>query len=251
MSNIQDDLDQMLQAPDQTSASPAQNEGQGDDLTQSQPSPEENEFNSLSGSAKDRFKKLYQRVREAEGKLQTQQSYVPPPPPPGRFQRNPEVDDAVRKLSEVGIATDEKVDQKLANSLNQIRWEYEQKRLESRYDGSRIVNGIAEPQYVQDEVEDFIRTHPQYSQTPAEVVFKHIMFPDEFMSLEMAKRGTKVGKTSTLKPTGVSREATDGPDKLESLMDRINPAKYPDALQYYDEHHDEIEQAVKQLTPQG
>lgn len=244
MSNIPDELDQMLQGSDQTPASPAQIGGQGDDLTQDNPvgqqTPEEIEFNKLSGSAQERIRKLVQRAREAEEK--SQNTFSPPPPPPGfaNLQRNPEVDDAVRKLSEVGIATDEKVDKKLSEGLNQMRWEYEQKRLESRYDGSK-----GEPQYVQEEVEDYIRKHPQYNAYAAEDVFRFKMFPDEFTNLELNKRSSKTGQTSTLRPT----KGVQGGDQnsIESLMDRIDPQKHSDALQYYDEHLNEINDAIKSM----
>lgn len=241
-----DDLDVMLQGQDQAQASQAQKEGQGDDSTQGQPieqqTPEEIEFNNLSGSAQERIKKLVQDKRDLSQRLtnlERQGGFVPPAP--GSTYRTPEVEDAVRKLSDVGLATKDEVTKTVDERLNVLRWEQEQARLEGKYDGS---NG---PQYVREEVEDFIQSHPQYRGYAAEDVFRDKMFRDDFIDLELSKRGSKTGRSSTLKPT--SRAASTEPSLTpEYIADRTDLKKYPDALEWQEEHRHEIDKVLSQMS---
>lgn len=243
-----DDIDQMLQGSDQAPASPAQNDGQpiddGTGQPASQQTAEEVDFNKLSGSARDRFRTMAKAKRDLEERLTNLermggQQYVPPAP--GSQFQNPDVQDAVRKLSDVGMATKDDVQRTMDERLNVLRWEQEQMRLESKYGG---VNG--EPQYVREEVEDFIKSHPQYGGYAPEDVFKMKMFPDEFMNLELSKRGTKTGKSQTLKPTSrmVSQDQGLTP---EYIADRTDIKKYPDALEWQEEHRQEIDKVLSQM----
>lgn len=242
MNPNQDDLDRMLQGDDQGPASPAQTEDQGDPTqTVEQQSPEEVEFNSLTGSTQDRIRQLAKSKRELQ--IQLEQSRNAPqgfvPPAPNSNFRDPQEEAAIQTLSNKGIATDEKVDKKLSEGINAVRWEFEQGRLESKWHGQSDT-----PQYVREEVESFIQAHPQYRAVPPEVVFKSFMFPDEFLDFEIKKRGTKTGQTSTLRPTKqpVAQEGMT-PEYIEQRLQQ------PDGRQWYDEHLDEINNVLKNMSP--
>ncbi len=238
-----DDLDAMLQADD-PAASQAQTD-QGTDTTQStqtvvQQSPEEVEFNSLSGNAQARFKKAYSLLQEKERKIAELEakSYVPPAP----NLQTPGTQDALRTLANLGVATDEKVDTKINNSFNQLRWELEMQKLESSYDGSK-----GEPQFVREEVETFIQQHPQYSGYSAEDVYRYKMFPEEFKNLDLQKGSPKTGQSTTLRPTKAAMgEETMSP---EYIAERTDVNKYPDAKEWYNENIDKINEVLSRMTP--
>ena len=236
-----DDLDKMLDGNDNPSVSSAQDGSQQVDSIQGNPieqQPEEVEFNKLSGSARDRIKAIWARAREAEEALEaersTRQTYVPPAP---ASNLAPDQETAIKTLEKFGISTDSKVDQKLAQVQNQILWNFEQQRLEEKYTGEND-----EPQYVREEVEDYIRKHPQYAGYAAEDVFKYKMFPDEFENLKTP--GTPK-RTSTLKPTKAQvMDETLTPEYIEERL------KQPDGQQWYTDHLDEINNVVKNHTLQ-
>lgn len=228
----------MLQGDDTTPASPAQTEGQPIE----QQSDEEVEFNSLSGSAQERVRELVRRAREAELEKerlssQHQNSYVPPAP----NTLAPDQRQAIETLSQFGIATDDKVEKKVAETFNQIRWEMENQRLASKYAGS---NG--EPQYVREEVEDYIRNHPQYSGYAPEDVFRYKMYPDEISRWESESKGTpQRSRTSSFRPTKSQSQSSNAitPENVEEMVKSHDQ-------DWYDEHIEEINKAVAQHTGQ-
>ena len=148
-----DDLDAMLQGNDNPSASSAQGSQQGDSTQVNpieQPTEEEVEFNKLDGKSQDRFKAIWARAREAEAKLEAErQTRVAQQPAAPGLQ--PDQKTAIETLHKLGLETADSVDAKLAAVQNQLRWDNEQQKLESKYTGR---NG--EPQYVREEVEDYI-----------------------------------------------------------------------------------------------
>lgn len=230
----------MLQGDDTPPASPAQTEGQQTDPSQvSQPleqqTEEEVEFNRLSGSSQERIRELVRRARDAENKLGSiQPAYVPPAP----NTLAPDQRQAVETLAQFGIATDDKVDRKISEGVNTIRWEMENQRLQQKYSGS---NG--EPQYVREEVEDYIRNHPQYQGYAAEDVFKYKMFPDEFSNLDMQRTAPTRTRTSSLRPTKQqSRQDALTPEFIEERL------KASDGQQWYDDNLDEINKVVANHT---
>ncbi len=234
-----DPLDQMIQGGEPAS-NPIENKGQQgvDEIKPLSQTEEEVEFNKLSGSSQERFRDMFRRARTAEERnsiLEQGRAYVPPAP----NTLQPDQKQALETLSQFGVATDEKVDQKLAENFNVLRWELENQRLESKYSGQ---NG--EPKYSKDEVEDFIRTHPQYRGYAPEDVFTYKMFPDEFRNLELQNAGTKVGRSSTLRPTKVV-ETTSAitPDNVEEMVRTHSP-------QWYEEHLEEINSAIGGWTRQ-
>lgn len=228
-----DDLDALLQGDEQTSASQAGSDVQQNDSNQVRPleqqSEEEVEFNRLSGSTQERIRELAKRARDAELRVNTP-AYVPPAP-----MTTPDQRQALETLSNFGVATDEKVNRVVDEKLNTLRWENEQGRLESKYSGQ---DGT--PTYVREEVEDYMRKHPQYSATPPELVFKGVMFPDEFSNVDTKSRT----RTSTLRPTKAQLStAAINPDNVEELVSK-------NSQQWYEEHLDEINAAVSQHTRQ-
>lgn len=229
---LQDDNPGASSAQDGQQNAPAQVQPTG------QQSEEEVEFNRLSGSAQDRFKDVWARAREAEEALAAEraarQTYVPPAPGNNML---PDQKTAIETLSNFGIATDDKVDRKVSQATNQILWNMEQQRLEGKYTGEK-----GEPQYVREEVEDYIRKHPQYAGYAAEDVFKYKMFPSEFEN--MGTTGTP-RKSSTLRPTKAQvMDETLTPEYIEERL------KQPDGQQWYQDHLDEINNVVKNHTLQ-
>lgn len=239
--NQQDDLDRMLQGDDQASDSQAGTDDQGSDDNQNQTDPEAVEFNSLNGSTQDRIRKLARDKKELAEKLQSfqQNPFAAVPPAPNSGFRDPQEEAAIQTLADKGIATDEKVNKIVDSKYNEIRWELEQNKLESKYTGAQ-----GEPQYVREEVEAFIQTHPQYRGYAAEDVFRHKMFSDEFLNVELQKRGTKTGRTQTLRPTkaAVAQEGMT-PEYIEQRLQQ------PDGRQWYDEHLTEINAALSKMNP--
>lgn len=245
-----DELDVMLQGDTTPLASQAQIDGQENDSAQGNPAeqqtPEEIEFNSLPGSTQDRIKKLARDKRELSQRLETlermsgQPNGFVPPAPNSNFT-SPEEEAAIRTLSQKGLATKDDVRAELDERVNALRWEQEQNRLESMYTGSK-----GEPQYVREEVEDFIKSHPQYRGYAAEDVFRYKMFPTEFQNLELERRGTKTGRSQTLKPTSRASSEEQGITP-EFIAERTDIKKYPDALEWQEEHRQQIDAVLARM----
>lgn len=238
-----DDLDAMLQGADQPPASPAQTtEGQQDDATQQ--TPEEVEFNSLTGSTQDRIKKLIRRAQDAEAKSVSGETRVVPPPP-ANFQ-NPETKVALEQLANAGVTTDEKLESKLNERENRLLWNFEMNRLESKYDGSK-----GEPKFVRDEVEDFMRTHQNLVAYAPEDVFRFKMFNDEFSNLERQTTSPKTGQTSTLRPSKANvQDEAMSPERIEETLQNPNMT-LEQKQQWYDANLDKINAALERMVPPG
>lgn len=234
MSKMADDIDAMLQGEDQkpdlvsqtedknTVPNPIENGGQ---------TPEEVDFfNSLKGSSQERFKEMYYEKKVAEDKLRELQEganrIVPPPP----TQFNPDVKQAVSKLDEVGIATKEYTDNKINATLNQLRFDAELNRLESKYDGDNN-----EPKFSREEYQQFINTNPVYQNYLPEDVYKK-MFADELSNLPMK---TTPQRSSSLKPTKTS--VKDGEITPEEIEERL---KEPDGQKWYEQNLDKINKVL-------
>lgn len=236
MNPNQDDLDRMLQGTDQDLDSPAQTDDQGDTTKVEQQSPEEIEFNNLTGSTKERIRQLARDKRELTQRLEQQTNTVVPPAPNSNF-RDPQEEAAIRTLADKGIALTTDVRKTVDESVNAMRWEFENGRLESKWNGQE-----GTPSYVREEVESFIQSHPQYRTVPPEVVFKSFMFPDEFLDYEIKKRGNKTPSSTTFRPTkqAVAQEGMT-PEYIEQRLQQ------PDGRQWYDEHLDEINAVLQKM----
>lgn len=238
MNPNQDDLDRMLQGDDQPVDSPAQTDGQEDATKVEQQSSEEVEFNSLTGSTKDRIRQLARRAREAEQRLEQfpANNMIVPPAPNSNF-KDPQEEAAIRTLADKGIALTSDVRKTVDESVNAMRWEFENGRLESKWHGQE-----GTPSYVREEVESFIQSHPQYRTVPPEVVFKQFMFSDEFLDYEIKRRGNKTGQSTTFRPTkqAVAQEGMT-PEYIEQRLQQT------DGRQWYDEHLDEINAVLQKM----
>lgn len=220
-----DNLDQMLQGADDQS--PASQSVTGDQTVVT-PTPEEVEFNSLTGNTQERIREIIRQKNDALAQAQ-QPAYVPPAP---LTQSNPDVQDAVRKLSEVGIATKDDVNSALDQRLNAIRWEQEMEKLSNKYPGEGN-----SPQFDKTEVEDYIRSHPQFLNYAPEDVFKFKMHePDEFGGQTTTKRSSSLRPTKTAAPQNAMT--------VEFIADRTDSAKYPDAREWQEEHKAEIDKVL-------
>lgn len=237
MNPNQDDLDKMLQGDDQPVDSPAQTDGQEDTTKVEQQSSEEVEFNSLTGSTKERIRQLAREKRELQQRLEQQQNTYVPPAPGSNF-KDPQEEAAIRTLADKGIALTSDVRKTVDESVNAMRWEFENGRLEGKWHGQE-----GTPSYVREEVESFIQSHPQYRTVPPEVVFKQFMFQDEFLDYEIKKRGNKTGQSTTFRPTkqAVAQEGMT-PEYIENRLQQ------PDGRQWYDEHLDEINAVLKNMS---
>ena len=231
-----DDLDAMLQGEDTPSASQAGNQGQQDDSIQriEQQTDEEVEFNKLSGSAQDRIREIIRQKNDALERANSNPSYIPPAP----NSVAPDQKQAIETLSSFGIATDDKVERKVAEGINQVRWELLNVNLQQKYPGT---NG--EPKYDSVEVEDYMRSHPQYQYYNPEDVFKYKMYPDEFANLSTQQQTRP--RTQSLKPNKAqTRQDALTPEYIEERL------KQPDADEWYDSHKDEINKVVYNHTQQ-
>lgn len=243
-----DDIDAMLQGQtDQDPASQAQTDDQLDGGGQQQPQPtlEEVEFNKLTGSTQDRIRRLVKDKREALQRAEQLESMTRsvPPPPPNYASTSPEVQDAVRRLSDVGIATKDQVKAEINETIAGLRFENEMQRLESAYKGSK-----GEPQFVREEYEDYVRTHPQYSNYAPEDVFRFKMFRDEFLNMELSGRQSSFsGDVNTLRPTrtSVHKESLTP----ETIEEKLSTLKGSARQQWYDDHKDEINEVLGRQNP--
>jgi len=233
-----DDLDAMLSQGNETPAptSKVENGSQIDapDVGQSE---EEVEFNKLSGNAQERFRQISRKAREASDEAQQYKNMlktVPPPPPQGN-EPNPDVQQAVRKLHDVGIATQDDVQNTVAAGFQQLRYEAEMQRLSEKYTGEDN-----KPKFDRSEYEEYLKDNPTYQNYFPEDTFKKVMFEDEFYGTGSAP---SVKTSQTLKPTKTSSgqketmTAEDAEQKLASLPPE-------DRQKWYADHFDEIQKAV-------
>lgn len=242
-----DDIDTMLQSEEERthSASPAGNKTQVDDSTDpnvgsEQQTPEEIEWNSLKGGTRTRIEKILEekRIAETERDALKTARFVPPPPPMYANQPNPDVQDAVRKLSDVGIATDDKVERKINESLGALRYEYELERLGSKYSGND-----GRPAFSRSEYEDYISRHAEYrGYLPEDVYGK--MYSEELRDWEFQNLNSKQSSGSkTLRPMRTT--STEEPLSPEVIEQRL---KEPDGAKWYDKNIDKINAILGRMS---
>jgi hypothetical protein len=238
--NMADDIDAMLRG-DETPAptSQVENGSQIDAPDEGSLSEEEVEFNKLTGSTQERIKKLVRDKREAMEKLSMYENAMRtvPPPPPTNNELNPDVQQAVQKLSEVGIATDEKVDAKIAQTLSALRYEQEMARLASIYTGADN-----KPAFDRAEYEEFIRENPVYANYYPEDTFRMKMFPDEFANSSAPEH---VSAPKTLKPTRTSQnQETFTPEYIE---EKLKSLPVEERKQWYIDNLSEINATLSKM----
>jgi uncharacterized phage infection (PIP) family protein YhgE len=232
-----DDLDAMLDGQETPApASQAQNGSQIDKPDEGEQSEEEVEFNKLSGNTQDRIRQLSRRVREVSEKNQQYESMLKTVPPPAPSNEpNADVQQAVRKLSEVGIATKEDVQNTVAAGFQQLRYEAEMQRLSEKYSGEDN-----KPKFDRSEYEEYLRDNPTYQNYFPEDTFKKVMFEDEFYG---TGGSPSVRTSQTLKPTKTSsgQRQTMSAEDVEQKLQSLPPG---DRQKWYEEHFDEVQKAV-------
>lgn len=200
-----------------------------------QQTQEEVEFNSLKGSTQDRIKRIIREKNEAlriaEEARSSRTSFTPPPPP---AYTPPDVETAVSKLDQVGIATKKHVEDVVSQSLGNLRFQMELDRLEGRFDGSD-----GKPKFVRDEYFDFTNRHPEYKNYLPEDVYEK-MYKEELSDLGVPQ-AKKV--SPTLKPTkvGVGEE----PLSPELIEERL---KEPDGRQWYERNLEKINKVLGKMS---
>lgn len=204
-------------------------------------SPEEVEFNALKGPTQDRIKSILRErdvwKQKAETSVGSYQPQLPPPPP-----QAPDVTTAVNKLSEIGMAPKDYVDQKVQQGIGSLIYQFELEKLGTRYDGS---NGL--PAFSKEEYEDYVARHPQFRTYQPEDVYNK-MYADEIYDWKTSHSGrSTTGQTtaSTLRPTRTTvREEVWTPDYIEQRL------KEPDGPQWYDKNRDKINAVVSKMAPE-
>lgn len=200
--------------------------------------PEEVEFNSLKGSTQDRIKALVRekrRVLEENERLKTNSSSTPTPgivpPAPGI---TPEIKEAVSRLHDVGIATQEDIDAKIQRALGFKNYDDELKRLESSLNGED-----GRPKFTREEYEDYVNRHQEYRNYLPEDVYEK-MYREELSDWRINhKESTTRSKTPSMKPVRTSgREEALTPEYIEQRL------KAPDGPAWYDENKDRINAAL-------
>lgn len=203
-------------------------------------SPEEVAFNNLTGSTQDRVKTILrerdQARQEAEMFRRGTGSYPPPPPP----APSPDVATAVNKLSEIGMAPKDYVDQKIQQGIGGMIYQFELEKLSNKYDGG---NGL--PAFSKEEYEDYTNRHPQYRNYSPEDVYQK-MYSDEIFDWRTQNSGksTAARPTPSLRPVKTTvREEVWTPDYIESRL------KEPDGPAWYDKNRDKINATVAKMAP--
>jgi hypothetical protein len=248
-----DELNQMLQGENQDSPAETQSEDTssgsysdtGADGTQgTEGSDEEAEWNKLSGNATDRFRKVYnerqrfiqenQKLRDliSQGGVAQDQS--------GGIKITPQVEQAVKQLDTVGIATKEYVQKQVQDILAQKTYYDELGKLESKLDGAD-----GKPRFAREEYFDYVDRHPQYKNYLPEDVYEK-MFTEELGNWKSDNRGTQ-GQTQrrsqALRPTRTASRETDlTVDEIEA---KLKSLPEPQRSAWYQANQKKINDAVQ------
>jgi len=197
-------------------------------------------FNSLSGSAQDRFRYMANKAKEAEGKLEdstsqlTRQAQVDnqTTQTQGTTYGGEEVQKAVATLKQNGLASTE--------DLNKLYWAIESKRvhdgLEKEYDGAS-----GGPKYNAKEVEDYAYTKGMGTNYRA--AFRDMYFDE----LADGQRRQQKRRVVTEKP-GASQQGSNEPLSFETFREKL---RGPKAMEFYDslaKNPEEMNAIVAELT---
>jgi hypothetical protein len=239
-----DEIDAMLDGQETPApVSQTQNGSQIDASDDDVQSEEEVEFNKLTGSTQERIRQLANSKREMAEKIAGYENMLRtvPPPAPQVIESNPDIQTAVQKLDNVGIATKDYTDQRISQSLSALRYEQEMNRLASIYDGKDN-----KPSFDRVEYEEFVRDNPVYANYFPEDTFKMKMFSDEFSSSSNDGIQT-VNESKTLKPTKTSQHKESfTPEYIE---DKLKSLPAAEREQWYGEHLSEINATLGKMNP--
>jgi len=204
-------------------------------------SPEEVAFNNLKGNTQDRIKDLIRERDEAKAKAERFEAYVMSQQSTNQTlnPQAPEVTDAVRKLSDVGIATDEKVEKIVNQRVANLIYNFELKDLEKKYDGS---DGL--PKFDRTEYEDYINRNPQYAGYSPEDIYSMKMYPEEIMDAKLNQRKPSGQRTTpSLRPNPTMvREEVLTPEFVEKRLQQA------DGRKWYEENKERINGALSRSS---
>lgn len=211
------------------------------------PSAEEVAFNSLKGTTQERIRTLANRANEA-AQLKSEMEQLRADMESMRLRgmtpqamQSPDVQDAVSKLDQFGVATKEytnkQIDEKVDQKLSGIVWKMEMDRLESRHSGN---DGL--PAFDRAEYEAYIGANPQYRGYAPEDVYKK-MFEDDIFDAKVKTLGTHPVKQSpTLRATRTRvQEETMTPEYIEKRLQQ------PDGRQWYAQNIDKINAVIARV----
>jgi len=199
----------------------------------------EAEWKDLSGKTQDRVVSLVREKNKLKAELERAKvqpvgnltPQEPIQPTADKAPSKTEVEEAVKKLKEFGVVT--KDDLQAVQDRNFLDREHD--RLGSKYSGSK---GL--PKYVNEEVEDYARSH--YFGGNLEAAYRD-MYYDELVDADVQKRGGKA-KTYTEKPT-VSVKVGEKPLTRESLQARL---RKPDGAEWWAKNKAKIQPLMAKLS---
>jgi len=203
-------------------------------------SPEEVEFNGLKGDTQTRVRDLIRERNDERARAERLQNFVYSQqqsqssiPSAGIDPNSPEVRNAVSQLANVGISTDEKVENLVNQRIGNLVWNFELEKLENRHNGA---DGKAK--FDRTEYADFIQRNPQYQGYMPEDVYEK-MYPGEVASGQpVANRST------TLRPTRTTvREEQWTPESIETRLQES------DGKEWYVKNKTLINKVLSEQTP--
>lgn len=212
-----------------------------------EPSLEEVAYNSLKGSTQDRIRSLAQKANQAT-QLQSERDQLKAEVEAMRLRnmqpqmQNPDVQDAVSKLDQFGVATKDfvgrQIDEKVNQQLSGIVWKMEMDRLEGKHNGS---DGL--PAFDRAEYEAYVNANPQYrSYSPDDVYEK--MYNEDIFEAKVKGLGNKpqVRQSPNLRATRTRvQEEAMTPDYIEQRL------RQPDGRQWYEQNKDRINTVVARM----
>lgn len=207
-------------------------------------SSEEVEFNALKGGTQDRIKAILSERDQWKADAERKEQFIKtvtanPTYQPQADLSNPQVKAGVEQLSNLGIATDAKVDQKINQSIGNLIYNFELEKLENRYDG---VNGL--PKFERSEYEDYINRNPKYRNYDPEDVY-NIMYSEEIMDAKFKTRGKPQPSNTSLRPNKTQvREEQWTPESVEARMREV------DGKQWYVSNKDLVNKVLSTQLPQ-
>lgn len=188
------------------------------------------EWTKLSGNTQDRIRELVKeknRLRQLNDQFRQSINNPPTRPEPAGDMS---VQEALGKLREYGVATQDDVNQ----ALGRVYLEQDHSKLENKYSGSGDL-----PKYVREEVEDYARNNGFGANF--EAAFKSMYF-DEFV--DAAKGKTTSKQPYTEKPTS-SMRIGEKPLTRESLRERLQK---PDGPAWWAKNREKIEPLLNKLS---
>lgn len=200
------------------------------------PSPEEVEFNSLSGSTQDRIRSLIKERNESREQLtrQAQVDYATVPTPSPSYDESDEVLKAARLLKEkANFVSRDEVTQEVNQILSRIETDRIHQTLEREYDGSD-----GSPKYDRLEVEDYARRKNIWDLRAA---FRDMYF-DEFQD---AGRSRKNRRVITEKPRASTPQE---PITLESIQSQLRGSKRMEFYEKMAKNPAEMDRLLQELT---